>query len=125
MSLLLDAGALIGFERGNLAVLGALAHARQHQVPVCTSAAVTAQVWRDRRRQVSLTMLLRGVAEKPLDAQTSPLVGELLRLSGTSDVADAALVTLAVDGDEILTSDPDDMVTLAGAKRLRVLITPV
>jgi hypothetical protein len=125
MSLLLDAGALIGYERGNLVVLGALAHAQASRIPVLTTAAVTAQVWRDRRRQVRLTMLLRGVDERPLDPAASPLVGELLRRSATSDVPDAALVALAVDGDEILTSDPDDIAALAAAQGLRVLITTV
>ncbi|MFT3854341.1 MAG: hypothetical protein QM733_16615 [Ilumatobacteraceae bacterium] len=125
MSLLLDAGALIGYERGHPVVIGALDHAAQEQIPVLTSAAVAAQVWRDRARQVQLARLMRGVDERPLDATASPAIGSLLGRSGTPDVVDAALVWLARDGDEILTSDPADIRALLEARGVRVFVTIV
>lgn len=35
--------------------------------------------------------------------------GELLAVSGTTDVVDALLVLVAVPGDQLLTSDPSDL----------------
>ena len=125
MSLLLDAGALIGYERGNPVVIGALARAAQDQVSVITSAAVTSQVWRDKSRQVQLARLLRGADQRPLDSAASPKVGAILGRSGTADVVDAALVSLAADGDEILTSDPSDIKALLVARGVRAVITTV
>jgi hypothetical protein len=125
MRLLLDAGALIGYERCDPKVIGAIAIAVERQFPILTSAAVAAQVWRNRGRQVRLARLLRGVDERPLDAVASPLIGSLLSQSATIDVVDAALVSLAHDGDEILTSDPDDIATLLRATGVRAVITPV
>jgi hypothetical protein len=44
---------------------------------------------------------------------------------GASDVVDAALVLLAADGDEILTSDPADLRPLAAAAGVHVDLVPV
>ena len=44
----------------------------------------------------------------------------LLGRTGHSDVIDAALVALAPDGDEILTSDPEHLATLARARGVHV-----
>ena len=125
MSLLLDAGALIGYERGNPIVIGALARATQDRTPVITSASVTAQVWRNESRQVPLERLLRAVDERPVNTESSPVIGTLLRLSETTDVVDGALVTLAADGDEVLTSDPADIHRLLTARGVRARITVV
>lgn len=40
-------------------------------------------------------------------------IGSLLALSDTADVVDASIIEIARDGDEILTSDPGDIVALA------------
>jgi hypothetical protein len=49
----------------------------------------------------------------------------LLGRSGGADAIDAAIVCLAVDGDEILTSDPNDLRALAEAAGLHVELVPV
>jgi hypothetical protein len=49
----------------------------------------------------------------------------LLGLAESSDVVDASLVEVAREGDEILTSDPTDLVRLAEASRRSLVITPV
>lgn len=43
---------------------------------------------------------------------------------GRSDAIDAAVVCLARDGDDILTSDPDDLRDLAQAADLHVELIP-
>jgi len=54
------------------------------------------------------------------DAALGRAAGELLALVHGRDVIDAALVLLAADGDEIATSDPDDLEPLARASRRQV-----
>ena len=72
-----------------------------------------AQVWRDRRRQVLLSNLLRekGVDVVDLDEDAAKASGELCGRAGTSDVIDASVVVCARerDGSTVLTSDPSDL----------------
>jgi hypothetical protein len=82
-------------------------------VPV-SHGAVLAQAWRGRGpRQALLAQALTGIDVRPLDEQLGRLTGELLARSGTTDVIDAALVLLAADGDDIVTSDLEDLEPLA------------
>ena len=60
-------------------------------------------------------MALHGTDIRPLDEGLGRAAGELLGIAGRGDVIDAALVLLADDGDEIVTSDPDDLGPLARA----------
>ena len=125
MSLLLDSGALMAFERGNRVVFAHLAVARANRSPVKTLTAVVAQVWRQGSRQVVLARLLRGIDEVGLSPQRARSIGLLLAAARTRDVVDASLVDLAFDGDEILTSDPGDLVKLAEAAGKTLIITRV
>lgn len=125
MALILDAGALIAFESGNPTVLALLHDAQLRSVPVKTTTGATAQVWRDRSTQVKLTMLLRGVDERPIDSAMSPRIGAILKAASTVDVVDASLVEIASDGDEVLTTDPVDISELATAARRRLIIIPI
>jgi uncharacterized protein YaiI (UPF0178 family) len=67
-----------------------------------------------------LAKALDGVEIRPLDSKLGRAAGELLALAGHSDVVDAALVLLAEHGDQIITSDPDDIEPLARAARRHV-----
>ena len=125
MALILDAGALIAFESSNPIVLALLSDAHARSVPVKTTSAATAQVWRDKSKQVQLTMLLRGVDEQPIDEASSPKIGMILAAASVTDIVDASVVEIASDGDEILTSDPHDLAHLASAAGRRVVIIPV
>ncbi|MGE0784815.1 MAG: hypothetical protein AB7S26_03930 [Sandaracinaceae bacterium] len=125
MSLLLDAGALIAFERGDRTVQAFLQRAHDDGVDVRTTTTVVAQTWRSSARQVALARLLRAVDERELTRARARSVGELLSRAGVSDVVDASLVEIAVDGDEILTRDPTDIATLAHAAGKTLLVTPV
>lgn len=110
--LTLDAGALIALDRGDgrmIALLRqALTEGRRFRVP----AGVVAQVWRDGRRQVTLSRFLRGteVSVIPLDEGLSRAAGELCGLTGTADVVDATVVLVARGSQDIIvTSDPSDL----------------
>ncbi|HVV85628.1 MAG TPA: hypothetical protein VHE35_21355 [Kofleriaceae bacterium] len=125
MSLILDAGALIAYERGNRTVTAFLLDAAAAENTVKTSTGVVAQVWRNGARQAALAGLLQGVDEVELTPRRAREIGRLLGQARTTDVVDASLVELAADGDEILTSDPHDLLRVARASGKTLIITPV
>jgi hypothetical protein len=125
VSVILDAGALIAYECLHHGVCAFLERAERTETAVLTTTAVVAQVWRDPARQVRLSRLLKGVDEVELTRRRSRSIGLLLRGSGKADVVDGSIVDLAEDGDEILTSDPDDITPLIRAAGRTVIITPI
>lgn len=125
MSLVLDAGALLAYEREPRRLQPHLVLARASGEQIVTPAGVVAQVWRGGPRQARIALLLAGVAEVALDPAQARRVGVLIGGAGTADVVDGSVVDLARDGDEILTSDPRDIATLAEAGGRAVLVTPV
>ena len=125
MSLILDAGALIAYERLHQGVRAFLERAERTETAVLTTTAVVAQVWRDPARQVRLSRLLQGVDEAELTRKRSRSIGLLLRESRKADVVGGSIVDLAEDGDEVLTSDPDDIAPLITAAGKTVIITPI
>ena len=114
MRLVLDNGALIALERNDRAMWRRLKLALvAAQVPL-SHGGIVGQAWRGRGpRQALLAKALDGVEIRPLDRALGRAAGELLARAGRSDVIDAALVLLADDGDQIVTSDPDDIEPLA------------
>ncbi|HEX2689506.1 MAG TPA: PIN domain-containing protein [Kofleriaceae bacterium] len=121
MSLTLDAGALIAFERGDRAVVAIVARALQRKQVLAVPAGVIGQVWRDGRRQASLARLLASdiVEIEPLDDARARAAGQLCGATGTSDVIDASVVLCARARDHgVLTSDPDDLTRLDGTLRI-------
>jgi len=122
---ILDAGALIALERGDRAMWGRLELARRGRVPLLTHGGVVAQVFRGEPRQARLAAALAAVEVAPLDDSLGRIAGRLLGKSGTSDAIDAALVSLARDGDQLFTSDPKDIAQLAAAARITVDVVPV
>lgn len=125
MSLVLDAGALIAYERGSRTVQAFLERAYRDSEDVRTTTAVVAQTWHGDARQARLATLLHGVNERDLTSDQARHVGCLLRHAGTSDVVDGTLVDIANDGDEILTSDPGDIRALALTAGKKLLVTRV
>ena len=91
MALVLDAGGLIAVDRLDRAVGAMLRVAQQEKLPVRTSAAVVAQVWRNGSLQANLARVLAGVDAATLDGATGRSVGEILALSKTADVVDGHL----------------------------------
>jgi hypothetical protein len=114
----LDAGALVAVERRDRRVGAMLRVLQQRRVPLATSSAVVAQVWRDGRKQALLARLLSGVDVRALAPGDDRRTGELLALARTDDVVDAHLVLGIEDGDRVFTSDPADINRLLEARRI-------
>ncbi len=125
MTLVLDAGALLAYDRGDRTVRAFLERANRTGVDVRTTTGAIAQVWRDGARQARLVMLLRGVLEVELSSGRARHIGVLLGDSRRCDVIDGSVVDAATDGDEILTSDLVDITALARASGKNLVVTRV
>lgn len=126
MTMVLDAGALIAAEGADRRITTLLKKELLAGRAARTHGGVVGQVWRGGHgRQAGLARLLAGVDVVPLDDQLGRRAGALLGRSGTADVIDAAIVMLADDGDEILTTDPDDLRALAVAAGCAIDIVPL
>lgn len=125
MSLMLDAGALIAYEHGDRVVQAFLERANRQGELVRTTTTVVAQVFRRPAAQAKLARLLRGVFEVALDSERARRTGILLQGAKRADVVDASLVEAVRDGDEVLTSDVNDIVRLATAAGKTVIVTRV
>lgn len=123
--LILDAGAYIAFERGDVRVRARLAAARRLAMDVVTTSPVVAQVWRDGRRQALLARLLAATHVSAPDEVAARRAGEVLARTGADDVVDALLVGLARDGDTVMTGDPDDVARLLAAAAVRAAVATV
>ena len=115
MTLVLDSGALISLGRNERAMWVRLKACELAGTPPVTHAGVVGQVWRGGTRQARLSQALEGVDVRPLDEELGRSAGVLLGRTGQSDVIDAAVVLLAHDGDDIVTSDRADLEALATA----------
>jgi hypothetical protein len=124
--LVLDAGAFVAAERGERDVIALVKRERLAGRSPVTCGGVVAQVWRGGHgRQAPLARLLAGVDIVPVDDSLGRRAGILLGRSGQSDAIDAAVVCLAADGDDILTSDPGDLIALAEAADIHVELIAV
>lgn len=126
MTLVLDAGAFVAVERADRDTVALLKRERLAGRAPLTHGGVVGQVWRGGTgRQANLARLLVGVEVTGLDDSLGRRAGVLLGWTGGSDVIDAAVVLLAFDGDEILTSDPQDLRILAAAAGVHVELIAV
>lgn len=116
MSLFLDSGALIALEKNDRVMWRRLKAALlARSVPV-SHGGIVGQAWRGGGpRQALLARALDGIEVRPLDEALGRAAGALLAHAGSADVIDAALVLLADDGDDIVTSDPEDLEPLAAS----------
>jgi hypothetical protein len=124
MSVVLDAGALIALDRNDRAMWRRLKAAVEAGDPPRTHGGVIGQVWRGRgARDAALARALDGIDVRPVDHSLGRAAGVLLARARMENVIDAALVLLASDGDQIITSDPEDIVRLArtSARHVEVL----
>lgn len=125
MSLVLDTGALIAVDRGDRDVLALLKRELAAGRPPVTHGGVVGQAWRGGARQARLAQMLGALEVRALDEALGRQSGALLARARRADVIDAALVLLAADGDQVLTSDPGDLVPLAAAAGLHVDVVRV
>jgi hypothetical protein len=114
VSLVLDSGALIALEKNDRAMWRRLKAALlANSVPV-SHGGIVGQAWRGGSpRQALLARALAGIDLRPLVEALGRAAGNLLARAGGVDVIDAALVVLADDGDDIVTSDPEAIESLA------------
>lgn len=111
-TVVLDAGALIGIDRGSVMVRGYILLADRGKVALATSSAVIAQVWRGGARQARLARFLGSdlVAEEGLDPEAGRRIGTLAATVGSTDVVDGHVALMALERDAlVLTSDPGDI----------------
>jgi hypothetical protein len=109
-NLVLDAGALIGVERGSEMIAGLVEAADKRGDGVVIPASALAQVWRGGPRAARLVKLLRTSEVDPLDERRAKEIGVRLGAHGANDVADAHVVCCGVEHEAALaTSDVDDM----------------
>ena len=126
MSDILDSGALIALEADDRRMWRRLKAALQAESPPRTHGGVVAQVWRGGAgRQARLAKALGAIDVVPLDEGLGRRAGVLLARCGLTDAIDAALVCLAGHGDQIFTSDPDDIAALAAVSNRRIDVIPV
>jgi hypothetical protein len=126
MTLLLDAGVFVAVERGDRDTIALLKRERLAQRSPLSHGGIVAQIWRGGAgRQSEVARWLRAVDIRALDEELGKKAGLLLRRSQAKDAIDAALICLAADGDDILTSDPADLRSLAEAAGVQVELVPV
>jgi len=108
-SFVLDAGALIGFERGSGVVSALLEEAEECGDEVVIPASVLAQAWRGGAKAARLARLVNASEIDDLSEGRAKEVGGRLGSRGGQDVVDAHVVCCAVEREAaILTSDLDD-----------------
>ena len=120
-SLVLDAGALIAFERADPRIRALLRQALVERVRLVIPAGVVGQVVRARARQVPLFALLNAATSvaPALDRMLAEAAGELCCRAGTSDVVDASVALVARrENATVVTSDVEDLRLLDPGLRL-------
>lgn len=125
MNLVLDAGALIAIDRDDRRVAGLIELGRRAEARLVTTAPVVGQAWRDGARQARLARALAMIDVQPVGLEDAKEAGDLLGRADASDVVDALVALLAMPGDQVLTSDPDDLVRLVDARHSDVRIVTV
>lgn len=123
-AVVLDAGALIAFERADPR-MRALCRAALHAgARLVVPAGVLGQVWRGGARQVHLRALLKGPTTEvpPLDQVLAEAAGALCGRAGTSDVIDASVVlTARRERAPVVTSDAKDLRRLDATLRIELV----
>jgi hypothetical protein len=125
VNLVIDAGALIGIDRDDCRTAGLIELGRRSGATLVTSAPVVAQVWRGSARQARLARLLAMIDVRDARLPDARAAGELLAATGTADVVDALLALVAAPGDQLLTTDPDDLGSLIAERGIPVAVVTV
>ena len=111
-AVVLDAGALIAFERGDARMRALVREALEAGVRLVVPAGVLGQVWRGSARQAPLRAFLKGPTTVVcgLDQVLAEAAGVLCGRAGTSDVIDASVVLVARrERAVVVTSDVEDL----------------
>lgn len=110
----LDAGALIAFERGDENLRAILRGVLATRTRVIIPTTALAQVWRGGPSSAPLARLVDAGEVEPLDEERAKEIGVRLGSRGASDVADAQVVCSAVEHRAMVaTSDSGDIRALS------------
>lgn len=122
MGVTYDTGALVAAERDERRMWAIHAELLALEIAPTVPAPVLAQAWRGGARQVSLVRFLRQCGVEDMTEAHAREVGQVAGLSGTSDVVDIAVVVGARRRRDsaIVTSDPDDLRSIAEAAEFGV-----
>jgi predicted nucleic acid-binding protein len=116
--LILDAGALIGWARGDARPRAMLRRALELGVDVRIPVAVLAETLRGGPRDAPIHRVRHAVDVMATTEATGRLAGALLGRSGSANAVDALVAAEAIAlGADILTSDPNDLRALVSAHR--------
>ena len=121
-----DTGMLVALDRNEReAWVAPRLLVNRREVPTVPTV-VTAQAWRDGRRQARLAQALAECRPEPLGDELARKAGELCQRSGTADIVDAVVIESAGRrGDDVYTGDTDDLVHLVGHIANPVAIIPI
>jgi len=111
-AVVLDAGALIAFERADPRIRALCREALRTGVKLLIPAGALGQVWRDNAKQVPLSALLKGetTSVPVLDQLMAQAAGTLCGRSGTADIVDATVALIArLEHAVVVTSDVEDI----------------
>ena len=115
-AIILDAGAFIAIERNDRATVALLKAAQKSSLPLRSNGGVVAEVWRGGSgNQVPLARFLNAVELLAVDGELGRSAGVLIRDAGSGSAIDATVVAIARQGDQVVTSDPDDIQLLVNS----------
>jgi hypothetical protein len=110
-----DTGVLIAAENNDRFVWALHRRLLEHGDASSVPSTVLAQAWRG-GPQAQLSRLLAGCDLRPFTETHARECGRLLARTSTSDIVDASAVIVARErGQDVLTSDPDDLAPLSAA----------
>jgi hypothetical protein len=123
MGVTYDTGALIAADRSERRIWARhRALLSRREVPT-VPAPVVAQSWLGSAKQVQLARLLAGCNVEALDDSQARSVGALAAQAATTDIVDACVVEGALRRrDLVVSSDPDDLQSIAAASGHRLQI---
>jgi hypothetical protein len=122
-AMILDAGAFIAIGRNDRSTVALLKAAQKNSLSLRSNGAVVAEVWRGGSgNQVPLARLLAAVELLPVDGDLGRSAGVLIRDAGGGSAIDATVVTIAREGDQIVTSDQSDIQALVNSSGRRIRI---
>lgn len=125
MSVIYDAGVLIGADRNDRRIWADHRARLDLGVVPATTAPIVAQVSRS-PGQAQLRRFLRGCEVTAFSPDIAHEVGSLLARTGLSDVVDAhVVITASHSSSVVVTSDLDDLRTLSGALPTPVRVLPI
>lgn len=115
VEIVLDAGALIAFEKANPKMRAIAQESLRRGLRLLVPTTVLAQVWRSPARHTRISTLVnsRNSEVVAFDQSLAEATGLLCAFRGTNDIVDASVVVLAqIRHARIVTTDPKDLLHL-------------